>query len=168
MRIIGVESFERRGTHRLLTNAGKVVELQIVATSATLTMHVARTLPEPQPRMLTRMDKQGKPDGPPVAQRDEPEYQNRYQNWIVDRAAAIAYHGLRLETGIEWDVGPVGNAPDLATYASVRAEMEGIGFTGEEMIRLAGAVRELASVTEETLEQASKDFSQGQAAANSA
>ena len=156
MRIEGVESLERRGTHRLLTSEGKVVELQIAAIPLAVDVALSKALPAPQPPYMTTM-KDGKAVGRELVEND-PAFLAKSAEYSRVYTAAVAYHGLRVEPGVEWDT-PRGD--DRAFYESILREMMDTGFSGEEIIRLANAIRELGGVTAETLDEAAKAFSAG-------
>lgn len=157
MSIRGVETFERRGTHLVLTGSGQVVALQIAAIPLQVGMEIERALPAPQPpvKVLGFSAKENKPRTE-VDERD-PAYLAARAEWLLRRAAAIAYHGLRHEPAIEWDTRPT-SQPDAAFYGAIRDELANLGMSAEEIVRIAAAVRELALVSEETLKEASRDF----------
>ena len=157
MRIEGVESLERRGTHRLLTSEGKVVELQIAAIPLAVDVALSKALPAPQPPYMTTMGPDGKPSGRSRLE-DDPAYRAKRGEHTLLLASATAYHGLCPDQGLEGDTPP---GDDVTFYRSIQTELQDLGFTGEEIIRLASAIRRLASVTEDMLDQAADAFSQG-------
>ena len=165
MHIQGVETLEQRGSHTLVTGDGKGVEVQIAAVPASLITHIARTLPEPQPPVVTPFGKDGRP-GVGVPQTNDPDYQVRSQDWVVDRAAAVAFHALRNEPGISWESGSPQDQATRETYLKIRKEMEAVGFSGEEIVRLAASARELATVTEDKLRRIAEDFPSAPGEAN--
>lgn len=157
MRIRGAASLERRGVHRLVTSEGAVVELQIASVPIDLDMAISAALPEPRPPK-TVVGQRMLPTGrEPIEKEDDgPEFQKRHAEWYALLNAAIAYVGLRREGGIAWDT-PTAD-PSAEFFRSILDEMTAIGFTANEIGRLALAVRELGKADEKTLEAAKADF----------
>lgn len=159
MRIPNVESLEQRGTHQLLASDGKLVELRIAPITLAMDMAMNKALPEPQPPYMTTMGPDGKPSGRERLT-DDPTYVAKMSEHVLLFAAATAFHGLRDEPKVEWDT-PRGD--DIEFYRKTLAEMNAAGMSGDEIIRLAKAVRTLSSVTAEMLSKAAESFPTGTA-----
>lgn len=156
MRIEGVDGFGQRGTHRMLTSSKEVLELQIASIPLSVDIALEKALPEPQPPISTSFGKDGQPTGRTKVE-DDPGYQTKLKDHSRVYTAAVAFHGLRYEDRIEWDT-PVSETREF--YEKILREMMDLGWTGDDLIKLAKACRALSNITPKALDEASKAFSQ--------